>query len=296
MENPDSISEFRRVRSIKSQNFQVEKIGEYALSVLVGIRDVQICVTDQQNEVLFFEDLRLEGVRTVKERVVLLDKIWESHSFLTAGFWKNIRIGVKTHKYTLVPSATFSEDSQSDYLAVNSELKPTMESVYHDIHDSIQAANVFAIDKKFVSWIEKTYQNKEIRILHQGSAFIEGVLQSYPENRDAEVFGMLDRGILHLIVVKNKQLQYYNQFATKKSEELLKYSMLVYKELELSQKVTPITLWGSFKADTSNLDLLKKYIKNVRIGDRPKKVSFKWHQLDDLPDHQYFDLFNIQFL
>ncbi len=284
---------FRRVRRIKSDKFSIDDLHEFTLSLMVGIRDFQICVTNPQGDILYLEDFKLENIKTINARLEVLKSIWDDHHFLKAGFWKKIKLALKSHKYTLVPQKAFIPESQKDYLAVNSEIKPKQEAIYHYEHNLSDAVNVFAGDGKLVNWVKSVYKNKEVEVIHQGSAFIEGALREYQNVKEPMVHALIDRGVLHIVVTMGKRLLYYNQFAARKGEEILKYTMLVYKELDLDQKKTRLNLWGSFKANNPHLDLLKKYIRHIEMGGRPKPVNFRFHQFDEVGDHQYFDLYNV---
>ncbi len=293
MASPAPKKKFRRVKRVKSNTFNVDDLHDYTLSLMVGIRDFQVCVSNGSDDILFLEDFKLDGVRTINERLHVLQEIWDDHHFLKAGFWKSIKLGLKSHKYTLVPRAQFMPESQMDYISVNSEIKHKMEQVFHYQHSESDAVNVFAADAKLVKWIQSVYKSKKVEIIHQGSAFIEGVVREFGDSKVPMVHGLIDRGVLHIVVAANNQLIYYNQFAARKGEEILKYTMLVFKSLELSQKSTVLKLWGSFKIDTPHLDMLKKYIRRVEMGPRPSPVNFKFHQFDDISEHQYFDLYNV---
>ncbi len=287
-----AVKGYRQIKRIKDEKFDIDDIQNYSLSVLVGIRDLQLCVTDPDNKLCYLEDLKLEGIKTINSRVRVLKEVFDNHHFLKAGFWKNIKLGLKTHKFTLIPEPQFDEKSKSDYIAINNEVKPSIEEVYFHKHQESEAVNVFVGDIRLIKWIRSVYVSKPVDIIHQGTAFIEGVLRYDDHSPDRSMFSLVDRGILHIVVTEKQKLLYYNQFAVRKSEDILKYTMLVFKELQLKQKTTKVIVWGSIKQNSPHIDLMKKYIRDVSYGSRPQflKCSF---QFDEIPEHQYFDLFNI---
>ncbi len=283
---------YRQIRSLKDDKFDVDDIQNYSLSLLVGIRDFQICVVDSDNRVLFVEDVRLEQVKTINTRIKVLQDVFDDHHFLKAGFWKKVRLVLKTHKFTLVPDSHFIAEAKGDYLAVGSEIRTKIEDVFSFNQDLSGVHNVFAGDKRLIAWVKSVYKNKDVEILHQGTPFIEGLLNADIVTAEKAMYCLVDRGILHVVVGENKGLIYYNQFAARKSEDFLKYIMLVFKELGLKQKVTPVIFWGIIKDTSPHLELLKKYIRNISLGTRPSNISFGI-QFNNIPEHLYFDLFNI---
>ena len=228
---------YKLVRKIKDEKFDVEKLHQYGLSMQVGIRDFQFCITDEEtNTCLLIEDYILENVKTIKTRLSILEALFDSHHLLMAGFWKTIKLSIKSHKFSLVPSSHFIEESMRDYLLLNCEISDAVEDLYYYKHISSNAVNIFAADKRLVKWIRSLYLSKNIQIIHQGSALIEGILRYDDHTNEKTVFCIVDRGILHVFVSENQKLHYYNQFAVKESKDYLKYLMLVYREFNLSQR------------------------------------------------------------
>ncbi|MCR9254140.1 MAG: DUF3822 family protein [bacterium] len=286
-------STFKLVKKIKDEKFDVDNLHHYSLSLQVGIRDFQLCVTDtRDNKCLILEDYRIENVKTINTRLKVLHSLFDNHHLLLAGFWNSIKLSLKTHKFSLVPSSHFLKDNVSDYLVINSEIKKNIEEVTYYKHIGSDAVNVFAADKKLVNWIQSLYPKKKIQVIQQGSAFIEGVLRYDDHTHEKTMFCLIDAGILHMVVTMNQKLQYYNQFAVRKSNDYLKYMMLVFKELGLSQKNSKVLVWGNIKHQSQHIELLNKYIRDVSFGSKPSYLNFGY-QFDEIMDHQYFDVFSI---
>lgn len=285
--------DFRLVGKIKDERFDVEDLQNYALSIQIGNKDLQFCVTDvRSNQCLLLEDFVLEGVKTINGRIEVIKKLFESHHLLMAGFWNSIRVAMKTHKFSLVPSSHFDKDSVVEYLVVNSEINPKIEEVYYYRHIKSSAINVFSADKKLMAWLNDLYANKNVQIVHQGSALIEGILRNDDHSRERMMFCLMDKGILHVVVTHQQKLLYYNQFAVRISNDYLKYVMLVFKELGLSQKETKLLVWGNISQQSPHVLLMKKYIRHISFGSRPSFLKFNF-EFDQVPDHQYFDLMSV---
>ena len=76
------------------------------------------------------------------------------------------------------------------------------------------------------------------------------------------------------------------------NEDGLRYIMLLFQELNLQQDKTQITFWGNIDANSKFISLLKKYVRNISFGKRPSSMTFGF-EFDDVPEHQFFDLFNV---
>ncbi|HHP7242387.1 MAG TPA: DUF3822 family protein [Cyclobacteriaceae bacterium] len=292
MEITEEIS-FKLLKRVKDKKFDINYLENYCLSIQIGIRDVQISITDKSNNYcLFLEDYNFENVKSVNSRMIGFRKLFDTHQLLSAGFWDSIKLSIKSHKFTLVPTHLFDESSAEDYLSLNSTLKENVDQVFQYENPRAECVNVFAADKKLVNWIKSAYPNKEVMVLHQGSAFIEGILEQEGRTGDKSMYCLVDRGILHVVVTKEDSLLYYNQFAVRKSPDYVKYILLVFKELKLSQKNTRVTFWGNISEKSPHLETVKKYIRNVALGDKPSFLSFGF-VFDQIAEQRFFDTFSI---
>lgn len=283
--------DYRLIKRVKDPKFEIDNLHHYTLVLQIGINDFQLCVVDgRSNGVLYFEDFKLENIKTVNTRLKVLHGVFDSHHFLTAGFWNSVKVSIKSHKFSLVPRDHFVSKSASDYLVINSEVKPNIEEVIHYDHGSNGLINVFAVDKKLLGWIKSIYPAIEVNIVHQGSALIEGILKNSETDEGKTMYCNVDRGILHIIVMENKRLLYYNQFAARQSEDYLKYVMTVFKEVGLSPKRNGIRMWGTLKNQSKHVDLLKKYFKDIDYAGKVKHLVFS-HAFDEIPEYHYFDTY-----
>ncbi|SHK47042.1 MULTISPECIES: DUF3822 family protein [Reichenbachiella] len=291
METAKSTS-YKLISRVKDNRFDVDKLHDYCLLLQIGIRDIQICVTDtKDNSCLLVEDFSLLDIKTVNARLKVLASLFENHHLLKAGFWDSIKLSLKSHKFSLVPTSHFIPESISEYLKLNCVVNPNVEGQYYYQHKSSNVVNAFASDKRLVNWIQSLYPAKEITILHQGSALIEAVLGQRAQEGKG-VYCILDRNVLHVFVSQDNQLHYYNQFSIKSSQELLKYVMLVFKEFNLDQRTQPVVFWGTLSEKGESLVLLRKYIRNVSLGKKPSFLKFNY-MFDEIPDHHHIDLFSM---
>ena len=288
----DTKKSFLLVHRVKDDAFNIEELHDYVLSLQIGVKDFQYCVTDKTQKVILFESYAFENIKTVNTRVQTIADIYKNNEVLSAGFWKEVLVSFKTHKYTLVPENLYTENSDIDFLEVNSVINPIIETTHHCVHKSLGLVNIFTGDLRLMKLIKSFYQSVEIKVLHQGSTFIEGIAAIAPASGEREMLVYVDRGIFHIVIFKNNSLHYYNQFAIKKNEDGLRYIMLVFQELGLEQSKTSITFWGSIDAKSKFITLLKKYVRNISFGNRPSALSFGY-VFDEIPEHQFFDLFNI---
>jgi len=281
---------YKRVKRIKDGKFSIDELDHYVLIMQVGIYDLQFAVIDSQdNQCMALEDYRLQGIRTVNGRLRLIKQILDNHEFLIAGFWRDVKLCLKTHKFTLIPADMFMQEHAADYLALNSEIRTSFEEVNYYKQISINTINVFAAETKLCRWIESIYKKKKVHIIHQASALLEGILKHADHVKEMAMYCHIDRGILHILVTESDKLLYYNQFAARRKQDYLKYVLLVFGELGMDNKRHQVLLWGFIKPSSEEMTLLKKYIRNVSFGSKPSFLKFRY-VFDEAEDHQYFDI------
>jgi hypothetical protein len=285
--------DYKLFKKIKDENFDVDQLHHYNLNLLVGNRDLQVAVIDNRdNRCLVAEDFILASIDSYSELVSVFEHIFDNHHLLKAGFWSSVKIGLKSNKFSLVPSNLFDPDKTFDYLKFNCKVSKEYDELMYFKHIKSDAVNSFAVNKRLYNWIELLYPEKKVGYIHQSSALIEGVLaqlKNYPKD---SIFVYVDRFKLHIITSKDNKLEYYNQFNIKKFSDYIKYIMTVMKGLNRNQMTTNVVLWGYIGRQSKHYNEFAKYIKNISFGDRPKFLEFGY-LFDELQDHHYFDLYNV---
>ena len=281
---------YKLIKRIKDTRFTIDELDHYSLIMQVGIYDLQFAAIDSQdNTVMSLEDYCLEGIKTVNGRLRLIKKILDNHEYLTAGFWKDVKLCLKSHKFSLIPANMFVQEAAADYLALNSEIKTVFEQVNYYKQIAVDSVNVFAVETKLCRWIESIYKKKKVHIIHQGSALIEGFMKHADHIDEKSMYAYVDRGILHIVITEGNKLLYYNQFAARKKQDYLKYIMLVFNELGMNGKKSHVFLWGFIKPNSEEMSLLKRFIRNISFGSKPSFLKFSY-LYDEVEDHQYFDV------
>lgn len=291
--NTASQATYKLTRKIKDSKFDVDSLQNYCLSLQIGIRDFEICITDTSDQrCMLLESFVLQDVSTINTRLQVLAQLFENHHLLMAGFWKEIKVSLKSHKFSLIPASHFLKESIGEYLSLNCQVNPNVDGEYFHFHRASKVVNAYAADKRLINWIRSLYPKKEVSFVHQGSALIEGILRYDEYAREKTVYCIQDKSVLHAFVSHNHKLLYYNQFSVKNAKEFVKYVLMVFKEFGLNQKTQRIVLWGTLSSQSEQYSMLKKYVANVNLGSRPSYLNLNY-QFDEVPEHQHFDLFSV---
>lgn len=284
---------YKLIKKVKDAKFNVENLHQYNLLLQIGVRDLQVCIVNSKdNQVVLLEDYVLANAKTYKELKELLAALFDEHHLLMAGFWNLVKISIKNSKFSLVPSSLFVKEALLDYLKLNSKVNPETEEILYYKHIKSKAVSVFAVNKHIYNWVNSLYPNAEVGFIHQSSALIEGVFNFSKTQKKDSLYLYIDRFKLHILSVKNGDLEYYNQFTIKKFDEYIRYVMLVMKGLSKSQKTSEVVLWGYLGKQSPHYNEFYKYIRNISFGERPEYLKYGF-VFDEVQDHHYFDLYSM---
>jgi hypothetical protein len=281
---------YKLLKKIKDDKFDVDMLHQYTLLLQIGVRDFQLCVVDPSNRCLLLEDYVLANLRSSTELLETLQRLFEEHHLLGAGFWKSVKVSFKNNKFSMIPGPLFMEEAMDEYLALNCQLLESEKTFYFkNLHTD--AITVFAVNEEIVSWLQSVYANSTVGLVHQSSALIEGVLDYSKKYRNASLFLYIDRFKLHVVSLRKGKLEYYNQFSVKQFSDYVRYIMMVMKGLGYNQDTSKVVMWGYIGKQSPHFNEFYKFIRNISFGDRPSYLSFGY-MFDEIQDHHFFDLYS----
>ncbi|MCS6824322.1 MAG: DUF3822 family protein [Cytophagaceae bacterium] len=285
---------YRLVKKIKDDLFNVDDISTYNLYLQISHQLFRFCITDsEKNRCLHLEDYRISGITHPDQLIQQLEKLYDEHHLLKAGFWKSIRLAVKNVNFSLVPNSLFDKNFLREYVSINSpQSNTTEEGYYYYAQKSTDAVNIFSADKKIIDWFCKVYPSKNIRVVHYTSSLIEGVMMSANGAEQRQMFLQVEQNYLTIIVKHNKTLEFCNTFYFYTAEDFIYFVMFVFDQLQLSQEETEVVVWGEITHDSLAYNKLVKYIRNVSLGEKPSALKFGY-TFDEIMDHNFFDLYSM---
>jgi hypothetical protein len=102
---------YRLIKKIKDERFDVEHINQYSLLIHVGPRDLQVGIIDSANDkMLLLEDYVFPSLSSQEELLDVLEALFDDHALLRAAFWKSVRVSIKNNKFVQVPEDLLVEE------------------------------------------------------------------------------------------------------------------------------------------------------------------------------------------
>ncbi|TAE00213.1 MAG: DUF3822 family protein [Bacteroidetes bacterium] len=281
----ETLNPYSPVYCFKDSSFNVDKIAAYHLCLNFSAKSFDVAIFETAKDFcLHYESYRLQNVFTIHDLIQNVEQILQNHEFLQAGFWHSVVAVVSNQKFSFVPQDFFDDDQKNLFLSVNAELDNLKEEVLANFHRSQKVYNIFSVEKIFIEWLNKTYANRKPVLVHEMTAFIEGLLTE-PQ--------ILNDGYLHLLVksdklliasFKNGELNFVNSFLLQRSTDFLYFVMLVLEELGLDKNKIQLHLYGEIEKQIQAM--LAKF--TWKLGQRIKGVTYS-SQLDELAPHLALD-------
>src|SRR6218665_134569 len=281
---------YKQIKSVKDSCFELDQLHQYVLAIQLGIRDFQLAVINHEDRLILLEDYVIGELNSTEEWLLSLKSLFDSHTLLQAGFWKEVKISLKNKKFVQVPQSLFDARAVADYLQFNAHLAEDEEALFYEDSEA-EIVTVFPVPGTMYEWFNSLYARTKVSYYHQSAAIIRGLLNMREEPRES-LYILVDRFKLHIISIKSNRLIFYNQFVIRRFPDYVKYIMLVMKGLSMNQETCRISLWGFIGNDTPHYQEFCRYVRNVGFGARPENLKFGYF-FDEVQTHHFVDLYSL---
>lgn len=101
-----------------------------------------------------------------------------------------------------------------------------------------------------------------VKTFHSGSVFVDFIQTSGEKTVHINLY----EHNLEIAVSENGKIIYYNLFETLTGEDILFYSLFVFRQLELDTNKTELLCYGQVLPNTKVFQIFKKYVRNVKAA------------------------------
>lgn len=277
--------------TIKDERFDPARCADYCLSVQVEPGAVTLAVFDNlQGSYLALEVHEFRNCNDFGALVPRLEKLADAHEWLGNRF-KRTDVMIVTERSTLVPSALFDATKAESYIAFNHVIAEN-EELRTDLLRNLDARNLWLMPAELDRSLKRLFPG--LRLCHYSTPLIESLLVANKNEEKKKVFAHIQQGHFEVIVLEGRRLLLYNTFRYKGSEDFLFYLLFVCEQLKLSPETLDLVLLGELTGDSAIAGLAKKYVRNVRFGERPLQASFG-KAFEVLPPFAHYNLFSLHY-
>ncbi|MCB2377443.1 DUF3822 family protein [Hymenobacter sp. BT635] len=276
------------LQSLRDETLETASPAGCNLYLTAGANGLRLGVADiRRNKFVALEDYAVSNTATWAEQFQALA---QEHDLLGRTGWNQVRLAVQNRSFTLLPAPLLRPGDEAAYLRLHHALDPEEETVGSYRHSSMEMVSVFAAEKALARWFQATYPTG--KMLHQTSALLEGIIHQSEVAAPRRLYLSLGHQEVTIVAVRDKRLEFCNVFAFATPEDLIYYTILVMQELQLNPDQDGVVVWGDLMHDSELFTILRKYIRNIRFGNRPFDLAYSY-RLNDVFEYRYFELYSL---
>lgn len=181
----------------------------------------------------------------------------QTHEFLNYEY-KNIVVALPSTGFTLVPNALYNADRVADiarFLDVKLREKVFAQPLDDENHI------VFKANEELIKKVEK-FDLQNIAYISKG--WIKAIEANNPQSYN--LYLNFDKQQVEMAFFRNGKLRFYNTFSFHNPDELVYYTGLVAKELQLEQRTTNLVVSGDINSDDKNTTRLAEFFNGIEIN------------------------------
>lgn len=271
---------------LRDETLDSDNLAAYNLYLTAGAAGLRVGVADvRRNKFVALEDYPGVPATSLAGQ---LQALAAQHDLVGRQGWNQVRLAIQSRHFTLLPSPLFRPGDEATYLRLHHPIDPQHEMVHHYLHSSLEMVNVFAAEKSLADWFQYNYPNG--RLLHQTSALLAGVLHQSEQAAPRRLYLSIGQQEVTILAVRDKRLEFCNVFPFSTPEDLIYYTILVMQELQLNPDQDAVVVWGDLMHDSELFTVLRKYIRNIRFGNRPFDLGYSY-RLNDVFEYRFFELY-----
>lgn len=283
--------------TIRTYSFDPENTGQSVLCLEVGQDRFQLLVRDKRGQASCLEDYRFSPLSTEQSLLGVLPDVFRNHEILLAGPWQEIRVGINSASFTLIPEPLFRKEYAASYLALmRGSTLPTHEFAQVYAHKAAGFLSAFNLEHALFDYFSETYALQPLVFVHQTSALIQATADL--DRRSLTTTGVylyFEDEFVTILYWKDHQLHYCNRFGYKNVQDLAYYILYVLDEQSLSAGAVPISLFGEITPFSEAFSELSRFLPTLSFGTVPAGLTLA-PEFHDLPDHRYLSLYGLSLL
>lgn len=277
-----------QLHSFIDEAFDAKKTAAYQLLLQVGTSDILVGILDKQkNKYIALEKYAVSNVHNFDGVADLMDTLIKESKIINHKF-QSVSCSIVNNLSTLVPNALFEDDRKRMYLKFNASLEGD-EFVMVDDIKSLDAKNVFAIPLSIKAKLDTLFNN--ISYHHVSSTLIDTLVANHKNQTGKKMYVHVQSTHFETVLIDGKNLTFYNTFNYQSPEDFIYYLLFVYEQLQLNPEKIDTIFIGEIEKSSSIYTFANKYIRTIKFGERADSSDFSY-QLQTLPKHAYFTLFN----
>lgn len=283
--------------TIRTDSFDPAHTNKSVLCLEVGRDRFRLLVQDARGRAVYLEEYAFPSLLNNQPLTSLLPGVFGNHPVLSAGPWQQIRIGVNTPSFTLVPKPLFRKEYAGSYLALmRGSTLPAHEFAQAYAHEAEGFLAVFNLEHPLADYFSEVYPLEPLTYVHQVSALLLATadLDRHMLTPDS-VYLYFEDEFVTIIHRRAHQLQYCNRFGYKHVQDLVYYVLYILDEQHINREAATLCLYGEITPFADAYTELSRFLPNLTFGHTPPGLTLT-AEFNDLPNHRYLSLYGLSLI
>jgi hypothetical protein len=182
----------------------------------------------------------------------------------------NVKLIISNKLSCLVPKELFDERLSLDYLKFNSKLIEN-DFASNDYIEELETYNVYLPFVNVTNYLVERFGSFEY--YHSSTILLRKILKTTTNDSKTLFFTNIETDSFQVIIFKNKNLLYYNDFEYQTKEDILYFLLFVIEQNKEIKSDTKLNILGGISENDKNFNLISQFIKNI--------VTFKTKSFTD---------------
>ncbi len=232
------------------------------LSIQINLSGLSFCILNKPSETIeFLKSVAFDKRVNPQEALAKLKTVIETHTVFDQQFSRVICI-FQNELSCLVPKHLFDEAHLADYLKFNAKILKT-DFISFDPLKNLDIVNVYVPLVNINNYIFDTFGSFTYK--HSSTVLIESILEIDNPSDLPTVYLHINDESYELIVVKNRELQFYNCFKYHTKEDFIYYLLFTIEQLKIDAETLQLHFLGQIKKEDAIFKLVYKYIRFVKF-------------------------------
>lgn len=263
----------------------------HELSILLGMDSFVYMITDgqQQLQVLSqFPYSENSPYQAQRHPLTGFENYLDKHHLLKSRF-RNIKLGIHSPLFTIVPERLYSEKDKKNMLLHLSDQTEHFE-VRSDKLGALNSRMIYSIQPAVSDLIKRHFSSA--RIFNMSTSMILAVHQLASREKEGhQLYFHVDGHYLRTYLFEGKNLLAATQNDYQTSQDLVYFVMLVFEQFGLSPMTQPIHVCGNLHEDSDHYQQLMRYVRHIHYLKAPAFLQ-KGPKTKAIAEYQFFDLFS----
>lgn len=279
---------------VAMEPFDADSTANCTLCLEIDESRFRFCFIDETNMTcVWLEDYAFDTFLRGDDYLRNLQTLVAEHPYLASERWRDVKVSVNTHAFTLIPASLFRKEYASDYLqlATGKPLRADFKVLYY-LLPHVNAYTVFSMPSKWSDWLLNQYTWQSIEFYHLTSPLIIGTIVSHREFNEAKLVTLhLEEDYFTMIYSESEELRFCNRFAYQTPLEFTYLVLFSLNQLGVLPEEVKVKLYGEITPYSDLYSELSKFIPELQFGKNPSTLKYI-DQFEDIPEHRYFGLLN----